>query len=326
MTVITSSPDLNIKTIAVVGDIHELWNSDDTTALKLLNVDVALFVGDFGNEAVAVVQGIAAIDLPKAVALGNHDAWYSATDWGRKKCPYNRQIEDRVQQQLDLLGVAHVGYGYRDFPSCGFAVVGGRPFSWGGPELKNIHYLQERFGIHNLSESTAEIIQAARQAPTDTLWFISHNGPAGLGDYPESPCGRDWQPLGGDFGDPDLAAAIQQLKQEGKRIPLVAFGHMHHRLRHRNDRQRTPIAIHGDTIYLNAAVCPRMIQAQNQTWRTFMVVFWDGERIMDINQAWVNVKDQRIQRQSLLHQANLQPFLPQISTIEELNLSLCQKR
>jgi uncharacterized protein (TIGR04168 family) len=44
-------------------------------------------VGDIGNEAVHLVQQIAALDLPKAVILGNHDAWYSATDWVAKNVP-----------------------------------------------------------------------------------------------------------------------------------------------------------------------------------------------------------------------------------------------
>lgn len=59
----------------------------DAAALYHLGVDLALFVGDFGNEAVALVQQIADLDLPKAVILGNHDAWYSATAWGAKNAP-----------------------------------------------------------------------------------------------------------------------------------------------------------------------------------------------------------------------------------------------
>lgn len=31
--------------------------------------------GDFGNENVELVQSIADLDFPKAVILGNHDAW-----------------------------------------------------------------------------------------------------------------------------------------------------------------------------------------------------------------------------------------------------------
>lgn len=35
-------------------------------------------VGDFGEEDVNLVRRIKEVDLPKAVILGNHDAWYDA--------------------------------------------------------------------------------------------------------------------------------------------------------------------------------------------------------------------------------------------------------
>ena len=112
-----------------------------------LGIDLVLFVGDFGNEAVSVVRAIAQVNLPKAVIFGNHDAWYSATDWGRKKCPYDRQVEDRLQQQLDLMAGVHVGYGKLDFPAWGFTVVGARPFSWGGSTWKNEEFYEAQFGV-----------------------------------------------------------------------------------------------------------------------------------------------------------------------------------
>src|SRR4028118_2276564 len=102
--------------IAVVGDVHDCWEPEDGEALKHLGVDLVLFVGDFGNESVSVVQAIASLDIPKAAVFGNHDAWYTATEWGRNKCPYDRRKEDWVQEQIDLLGTADVGYGKLDFP------------------------------------------------------------------------------------------------------------------------------------------------------------------------------------------------------------------
>ncbi|NEP43066.1 MAG: TIGR04168 family protein, partial [Okeania sp. SIO2H7] len=38
--------------IAIVGDVHDRWEPEDELALKHLGVDLVLFVGDFGNEAV----------------------------------------------------------------------------------------------------------------------------------------------------------------------------------------------------------------------------------------------------------------------------------
>jgi len=46
-------------TIAVVGDVHDQWEAQDAIALQKLSVDLVLFVGDFGNESVGVVQRVA---------------------------------------------------------------------------------------------------------------------------------------------------------------------------------------------------------------------------------------------------------------------------
>ncbi|MEL7510205.1 MAG: metallophosphoesterase, partial [Cyanobacteria bacterium J06554_1] len=90
--------------IAIVGDVHGQWSSADSSLLESLGVDLVLFVGDFGNEALSIVRQVAAVPLPKAVILGNHDAWYTASKRNRKDCPYDPLKEDRLQQQLDALG------------------------------------------------------------------------------------------------------------------------------------------------------------------------------------------------------------------------------
>lgn len=275
-------------TIAVVGDVHDLWDADDEVALQHLGVDLVLLVGDFGNEAVAVVQAVAQLTLPKAVILGNHDAWYSATEWGRKKCPYDRRSEDWVQQQLDALGTVHVGYGKLDLPSLRLTVVGGRPFSWGGSTWKCEEFYQTRYGINSFTESTQQIVTAARQAAFETIIFIGHCGPTGLGEAAEDPCGRDWQPLGGDYGDPDLAEAIEQTRAAGKSIPLVAFGHMHHHLRHNKTRLRKMIEVRSDTVYLNAASVPRIIKTDTGRIRNFSLVTLRSGVVVQVALVWVD--------------------------------------
>jgi uncharacterized protein (TIGR04168 family) len=292
-------------TLAVVGDVHDRWDADDEIALKRLGVDLVLLVGDFGNEAVSLVKAIAQMNLPKAVVLGNHDAWYTATDWGRKKCPYDRRQEDRVQQQLELLGESHVGYGKLDFPEFSLSVVGGRPFSWGGPEWKYAKFYQERYGIHSMAESAERITAAATATPSDTVIFIGHCGPAGLGDRPEDPCGRDWNPLGGDFGDPDLAMAIAQTRTLGKTVPLVAFGHMHHELRHTKMMRRRNL--HCDdqgTVYLNAASVPRIIDTASDRLRNFSLVTLRHGKVAQASLVWVN-GDFAIHTKYILYQQSL---------------------
>jgi uncharacterized protein (TIGR04168 family) len=265
--------------IAIVGDVHDQWEDADAIALQHLGVDLVLFVGDFGNEAVELVSRIAALDLPKATIFGNHDAWYTASDWGRSKRPYNPKIEDRVQQQIDLLGVSCVGYGKLDLPQFNLSIIGSRPFSWGGPQWKYSDFYEDRYGIDSFAASTERIVEMGTSAKYDRLIAIGHNGPTGLGEDPESICGKDWgEPIGGDYGDPDLEAAISRLQALGKSIPLVTFGHMHHKLRHTKECLRQPIVVHPNrTVYLNAARCPRILSTIERTVRNFsLVTLTDG--------------------------------------------------
>ncbi|HTL90455.1 MAG TPA: TIGR04168 family protein [Leptolyngbya sp.] len=278
-----------IVRLAVIGDIHDRWEEEDAAALEFLGVDLALFVGDFGNESVNIVKLIAALQTPKAAILGNHDAWYSATDWGRSKCPYDRTKEDRVQQQLDLLGEAHVGYSKLDFPDLDLTVVGGRPFSWGGSSWKNDRFYRERYGVHSWDESADRILNAVEQAKSNTIIFIGHNGMKGMGNQPEDPCGKDWQPIGGDHGDPDFTSAITQTRQRGKSVPLVAFGHMHHSLRHTKTELRRPIHVDAaGTVHLNAARVPRIIEQGGDRLRNFSIVALEHGIVTKISLIWLN--------------------------------------
>lgn len=279
--------------IAVVGDVHDQWEPGDAIALHQIGADLVLFVGDFGNESVDVVRAVASLDIPKAVVLGNHDAWYSATDWGRKKSPYQHTQEDRVQQQLDALGAAHVGYGKLDLPQFGLSVVGGRPFSWGGSTWNLKQFYAERYGIHNFAESVERMQQVIQSTACETLVMLGHCGPTGLGEAPEAICGKDWAPIGGDHGDPDLADAIAFAHTIHKRVALVAFGHMHHRLRHTQTvlRQRLVVGSH-NTIYLNAACVPRLIKTPLETRHHFALVHVQGQpslpQITRVDQVWVS--------------------------------------
>lgn len=287
--------------IAVVGDVHDQWEEEDGFALKHLGVDLVLFVGDFGNESVDVVRAIASLGIPKAAVMGNHDAWYTATEWGRKKCPYDRTKENWVQQQLDLLGETHVGYGKLDFPSLNLTVIGGRPFSWGGPEWKYADFYKEWYGVTSFEDSTARIVAAAKSAACETVIFIGHNGPTGLGERPEDPCGKDWHPIGGDFGDPDLAEAIAQSITAGKTIPLVTFGHMHHTLRHtkKEPRKRVFTSPEG-TVYLNAASVPRIVDTPTDKQRNFSIVLLEGGTVSQVSLTWVG-KDFSVASEEILY-------------------------
>lgn len=291
--------------IAVVGDVHDQWEDDDGIALKHLGVDLVLFVGDFGNESVNVVKAIASVDIPKAAVMGNHDAWYSATDWGRKKCPYDRTQEDWVQQQLDLLGETHVGYSKLDFPDLNLSVVGSRPFSWGGPQWKYADFYQERYAVNGFEESCDRIVAAANSAAYETIIFIGHNGPVGLGSSPEDPCGKDWEPKSGDFGDPDFTEAIARTRAAGKIIPLVTFGHMHHSLRHTKKVLRKSLIATENTIYLNAARVPRIVQNESDRLRNFSIVTLEAGVVSQVSLVWVG-KDFTVASEEILYEQSNQ--------------------
>jgi len=296
--------DMTSQKIAVVGDIHDQWEADDEIALRHLGVDLVLFVGDFGNESLDIVEAVAEVSIPKAAILGNHDAWWTATEWGRQKCPYDRTQEDRVQEQLDLLGFAHIGYGKLDISELQLTVVGSRPFSWGGSTWKNTEFYEERYGVKSFAESTARIVAAANSAAYETIIFMGHNGPTGLGELPEDPCGKDWHPIGGDYGDPDFAEALAQTRAAGKTISLVTFGHMHHNLRHTKQVLRTSIAESNGTVYLNAARVPRIVEKDGDRLRNFSIVSLDAGVVSQVSQIWVS-QDLSIASEEIIYRREL---------------------
>ncbi|MDJ0844037.1 TIGR04168 family protein [Crocosphaera sp.] len=287
-------------TIAVVGDVHDQWEEADNDALEQLNLDLVLFVGDFGNESVPVVRRISQLSVAKAVIMGNHDAWYTASAWGRKQCPYDRRHEDWLQDQLDIFGDLHVGYSKLDFPQFNLSVVGSRPYSWGGPEWKNKSFLRDRYQVSNFTQSTEKIMKAVQETSEKNILFLGHNGPAGLGKHPDAICGKDWQPLGGDHGDPDFAEAIKQTYSLGKNIPLVTFGHMHHRLRHTRSQLRTRVINNQQgTVYLNAACVPRIVEKEGQKLRNFSLVSLENDQVSQISLVWVDHQGAIASRDSL---------------------------
>ncbi|OIP77263.1 MAG: TIGR04168 family protein [Oscillatoriales cyanobacterium CG2_30_44_21] len=284
----------SIIKIAIVGDVHDLWQPiEDRLALQALDVDLVLFVGDFGNESIEVVQAIADLDIPKAAILGNHDAWYTAYDVpnkpNKKKCPYDRTQEDRVQQQLDILEKYHVGFNWLDFPEFDISVVGSRPFSSGSSRWKKAAFYLDRFGINSFAESTERIMHSVNSAAHDTIIFLGHNGPSGLGSAEDSICGKDWKQVGGDYGDPDFAEAIAKSYQTLKKVPLVTFGHMHHHLKLDSSRTRQAIATNEmGTTFLNSACSPRIIKENDQVYRNFSLVTLEFGKVIGSSLVWLD--------------------------------------
>ncbi|BFG40266.1 hypothetical protein CerSpe_265400 [Prunus speciosa] len=297
--------------IAIVGDVHDQWNlEEDTKALELLQPDLVLFTGDFGEENVELVQSVAELGFAKAVILGNHDAWHTKQFSGKKK--------DAVQLQLECLGEEHVGYRRLDFPVVKLSVVGGRPFSCGGKQLFRQKLLSARYGVQDMDGSAKRICKAALGAPEDHLVILlAHNGPTGLGSNLDDICGKDWVYGGGDHGDPDLAQALSLLKETGKICgPLVVFGHMHKQLADGNGLRKMIVVGADNTIYLNGAIVPRVKRLNDEqgtsnksfvnkepqlstpescgTIRAFTIVEIVDRAVDKIVESWVSVVGDRI--------------------------------
>ena len=86
--------------------------------------------------------------------------------------------------------------------------------------------------------------------------MLSHNGPLGLGAGPTDLWGCDFLEGGGDWGDPDLAAALASARTLGKRVLAVIAGHMH--LRTKTGEARVPRLERDGTLYVNPARVPRI--------------------------------------------------------------------
>jgi uncharacterized protein (TIGR04168 family) len=92
-----------------VGDVHDAWDALDNHVLESLSPDLALFVGDFGNENVDLVSLISRCRVPKACILGNHDCWYSGFKGKRRLALAGKGNEpSRIQKQISVLGTSHV--------------------------------------------------------------------------------------------------------------------------------------------------------------------------------------------------------------------------
>ncbi|TYJ97869.1 Metallophos domain-containing protein [Cucumis melo var. makuwa] len=292
--------------IAVIGDVHGYWDlREDSKALQLLQPDLVLFTGDFGEENVELVRSIADLKFAKAAILGNHDAWFTPC--------FSQEKKDGVQLQLECLGENHIGYRRMDFPQQKLSIVGGRPFSHGGKAMFRKQLLSARYGVKDMKASAKRIYETAIGAPEDHLVIIlAHNGPTGLGSRADDICGKDWEYGGGDWGDEDLEQAISKLKENGKFHvpPLVVFGHMHKELTYGG--QRKMIVVTADnTIYLNGAIVPRVTSYSGEegkvggnftssetsctqsvsrgTKRAFTVVDISDGKVDKVTESWISV-------------------------------------
>jgi uncharacterized protein (TIGR04168 family) len=287
-----------IRRLAVVGDPHGAWDESDHRLLEQLAPDAVLLVGDLSDGQERIPALLRRLQLPVACILGNHDTGRDPT--GRI-----------LRRQLAGLGDLHCGWGLRSLPQGGLAVVGARPGSAGGgfhlsPAVRAV------FGPLNLEDSANRISAAALAAdPALPLVLLAHCGPSGLGSEPGDPCGRDWKKPACDWGDQDLALAIQQIQRQ-RPLPLVVFGHMHHALKRGQGERRSLVVDRSGTVYLNAASVPRHgHDAQGRALRHLSWVELESDPAAAVpvrlaSHRWYGL-DGALLYQEVLHRAEVQP-------------------
>ncbi len=272
--------------IAIAGDLHGQWDGLDEDLLAQLRPDAFLVVGDLSDGQSRIPARLAKLTLPLACILGNHDTGRDSS--GRT-----------LRKQMDLLGDLHCGWKLRELHPPGLAVVGARPASAGGGFHLN-QGAQAVFGPVSIQESAERIRAAALQAdPSLPLVVLSHCGPSGLGSEASDPCGRDWKRPSCDWGDQDLALALDQIRRQ-RQVPLVVFGHMHHRLKRGQGERRSYCRDRAGTAYLNTAFVPRHSEDdQGRPLRHFSwVVFRDGV-LVDLSHRWYGASGAMLYRQTL---------------------------
>jgi uncharacterized protein (TIGR04168 family) len=236
--------------IAVIGDVHLVWDERDVRQLEAAGYDLVLFVGDLAgygaDGALRVARSIATLRTPALVMPGNHDAVtvpqlaaevFRAPDALRSALALG--MPARVQALARALGpVPLCGYSLHPFQRHGVTVLAARPHSLGGPRLGFRRYLAHRFGVRSFADSAARLCALIDAIPDgQRVIVLAHAGPSGLGATREAIYGCDFRPEQGDWGDTDLAEALAHARAAGKQVVAVVAGHMHHRLRGGGERQ-----------------------------------------------------------------------------------------
>lgn len=250
--------------ISIIGDIHGAWDDIDTAFFNAAGYQALLFVGDFARvvNSRPVARRLARLAVPAWAIPGNHDATtltqllaeIRGRRWETRWTAFG--MRRRVARLTRDLGPVTLG-GYSQHqlaPDLGLLIA--RPHAMGGDRLYFRPYLKRAFGVASFADSRKRLCSLIDTAPRNLI-VLAHNGPAGLGADPTDPFGCDFHPELGDFGDPDLRAALVHARATGHRVRAVIAGHMHHRSKHTGAWRHT-WALEHETLHINAARVPRI--------------------------------------------------------------------
>ncbi len=235
--------------IAVLGDLHGMFDAELDVPL-LARHPVRLCTGDLTpnrgrdrfDEALRQARGLA--QAGALVILGNHDGPTAFT---------GRAFPRSYHQLETILGDLHVGGRIAEFPDLGLSVVGARPLSSGGDDLRFAPPGREDWSIARWAEEITTLIATARGP---RIVILAHAGASGLGATRDAIFGCDFRDEQGDWGDSDLRLALDRSVEAGRPVVAVIAGHMHDRLR--GGGRRTLSLREGGVLHVNAAIVPRV--------------------------------------------------------------------
>lgn len=258
----SANPASVTTTIALIGDLHGSWDDQDVRAFNASDYDLLIFTGDLGSgtarNGVAIAQSMSRLSKPAIVMPGNNDAPFLseiAAEFG-----FQRGLAAILELDGRERSNAHIslsGYRLHRIACAGqtVSIVTGRPCAMGGGELSFPVELERNYEISSMQASTDRLLALINEVDTQKLLILGHNGPYGLGTRAGDIWGCDFRAEEGDWGDPDLAAAVQRARTRGLDVFVVA-GHMHQGLRtggHRRWEHRQD-----GVMYVNPARVPRI--------------------------------------------------------------------
>jgi len=256
--------------LALLGDLHSSWDAADTKYFNASDYELLLVTGDLGSggqrNGVEIARSLSRLTRPTLVMLGNNDADEHARISAELSYQQGRArlLREAPSWRPGLAGVRACGLDAHRFELAGLdlTVICGRPFAMGNSEPTYPDALRASYGIHSTAESSARLKSLVDRAETEHLIFLAHNGPRGLGAEPHAPWGRDFHPDAGDWGDADLADAVEHARTTGRRVLAVVAGHMHWNLRTGGER-RWQLERDG-ILYVNAARVPRIVRIEER--------------------------------------------------------------
>ncbi len=274
--------------LGIIGDLHTHWDNVDVAQFSRSDYDLLFFTGDLGggsiDSSLRMARLMAALQQPTLVMPGNNDTFdinELAAELAHQRGLNMLQsiVHNSAEERNPELGISLCGYSHHrlHIGDDEVSLLAARPHSMGGPNLSFPEYMVETYGIESIAESAERLCRLVDEVESDRIIFVAHNGPTGLGEQPHDMWGCDFKPGGGDWGDPDLAAAIDYARAQGKSVLAVIAGHMH--LRTKQGEQRPWKQTIEGTVYVNAALVPRIFSGKDDVYRHHVVMRLDKEGI-----------------------------------------------